>query len=244
MTERPCALRLMRVSGIDVFVHCSWLGLIGLIVLGFWGRFSSEFPDLDWFATAGLSLAGAVLFIGSVLAHELAHSLMARRHHIDVRGITLYLFGGVSEADPSSRSAGDEFAIAIVGPVTSLAVAAVLGAISAVVGTGDEPLPDLLRYLAVVNLIVALFNMAPGLPLDGGRVVRSIVWAVSGDFERATRWATASGVGLGYLLIGIGVGSLWRGNSPVSGSSSSAGSPRSRRCGENRRSGGAHHSGA
>lgn len=217
MEPRPSSIRLARISGIDIFVHFSWIFVAGLVLLGFWGQLQSVHPDLDSLSLAGLSLAGALTFFGSVLLHELAHALVAKRRGIEVKGITLYLFGGATEADPSGRSAVDEFIVAIVGPLTSLGIAAALmaGAMtiqgsSTVQGTYD-PLPGLLRYLALINVVLALFNMAPGLPLDGGRVFRATVWGITGDFDRATAWATNAGVAIGYGLTTLGLLSLWQG---------------------------------
>ncbi len=204
-------MRLGRIAGIEVSLHWSWAIIAVLVVLAFAGRLQAVHTDLDPAPTVGLAVGGTVIFFGSVLLHELAHALVARRRGITVAGITLYLFGGATEADASSRSPGDEFAVAIAGPATSLGIAGVLGLLSAVVGASDAPLPDMLGYLAILNLVLAVFNMAPGLPLDGGRVVRSIAWAVTGDFERATRWATSAGIALGYLLIGFGLVTVWQG---------------------------------
>lgn len=211
MNSRSRSLRLVSLGGIDIYVHGSWIVIAGLILLGFWGQLQAEHPDLHGAATFGLALLGAVVFFGSVLVHELAHAVMARRRGIEVKGITLYLFGGATEADASSRTAGDEFVIAIVGPLTSLLIGAVLGAAAVLAGPGDAPLPDLLGYLALINVVLAVFNMAPGLPLDGGRVFRSIAWAITDDFQKATRWATTAGVALGYVLIANGLLALWQG---------------------------------
>lgn len=204
------SVRIGRVFGVEVSVHFSWLLIVGLIILGFWGQLEASHPTLDAPTALALSSFGAGLFFGSILLHELAHAIAARIRGIGVNGITLYLFGGATETDASSRAARDEFTIAIVGPMTSFALAGVFGAAAAIVG-GNTALTDLLIYLATANVLLAVFNMAPGLPLDGGRVFRSIVWGATGDFERATKWATTSGVWLGYILISVGLLSLWQG---------------------------------
>lgn len=204
MEPRPGTARLLRIGGTDVYVHLSWLVIAGLVLLSFWAQLDDRFPDLAGGAAYGLALLGTAVFFASVLIHELAHAMMAKRRGIEVKGITLYLFGGATEADASSKSAGDEFLIAIVGPLTSFGIAAVLGLAAMVLGDLDDPLPAVLAYLSFVNVVLAVFNLAPGLPLDGGRVFRSAVWAATGDFQKATRWATAAGVALGYGLIGLG----------------------------------------
>ena len=211
MDPRPRTLRIGRISGVNIFVHYSWLLIAGLILLSFWGQLETDHPTTNRATIVALAGLGATIFFGSVLLHELAHAVMARRRGIDVEGITLYLFGGATEADASSRAAGDEFAIAIVGPLTSLATAAALAVCAIAAGGQDAPLPDLLSYLALLNVVLAVFNLAPGLPLDGGRVLRSAVWAFTGDFAKATRWATNGGVALGYLLISAGLLGLWQG---------------------------------
>ncbi len=211
MEKRQGHVGLATIGGIRIYLHYSWLAIAGLILLGFWGQLSTVHPDLSPAATAGLALVGTVVFFGSVLVHELAHAVVARRRGIEVKGITLYLFGGATEADASSRSAGDEFVIAIVGPLTSLLIAAVLALAAVPFGSQDDPVPDLLLYLSAINVLLAVFNLAPGLPLDGGRVFRSITWAITGDFTKATRWATNAGVGVGYLLMATGLMAIWQG---------------------------------
>ncbi|MEM9608367.1 MAG: site-2 protease family protein [Actinomycetota bacterium] len=196
-----------------VFVHVSWFFIAGLVLLGFWGRLVVVHSTLDRVSIAALAVLGTVLFFGSVLLHELAHALVARRRGIEVERITLYLFGGATEADPARRSAADEFTVAIVGPLTSVALAITfaVGALGVgVAGAGDAP-RDLLVWLSGINLLLAVFNMAPGLPLDGGRVFRSTVWALTGDFARATRWATTGGVLVGFATMSVGLLAIWRG---------------------------------
>jgi Zn-dependent protease/CBS domain-containing protein len=205
MDTRPGTIRLARIAGTEIFVHVSWVIIAGLVLLSFWGQLDSEFPELDEPWALLLAVIGAVVFFSSVLLHELAHALTAKRRGIEVKGITLYLFGGATEADASSKSAGDEFIIAIVGPLSSFLIAVVLGLCAVLFGDLDDPVPTVLAYLAGVNVLLAIFNLAPGLPLDGGRVFRSAVWAATGDFAKATRWATAAGVGLGYALIAAGL---------------------------------------
>ncbi|MGI9596698.1 MAG: site-2 protease family protein [Acidimicrobiales bacterium] len=212
METRNNTVCVGRIRGIGIFIHYSWLFIAGLILLGFWGQIRATHATLDRPTLLLMATFGTVAFFSSVLIHELAHALVARRRGFEVNGITLYLFGGATEADASSRSAGDEFAVAIVGPLTSVALAGLFSIAAVVSGSGGEPLPDLLSYLALINLILALFNLAPGLPLDGGRVFRSIVWAATGDFDKATRWATAGGVAVGYMLVGAGLMMVFSGN--------------------------------
>ena len=212
MDDRTGSVRLARFGPVEVFIHWSWLIIATLLTLGFWGQLTETNDDLAEGRAWLLAVVGSVVFFASVLVHELAHAFMAIARGIEVRGITLYLFGGATEADASSRTAADELIIAVVGPLTSLGIAALLGAAWAVLDPTDPALGGLLGYLAVVNVILALFNLVPGLPLDGGRVLRATVWAVTGDFAKATRWAASGGVAIGYLLIGAGLVELWTGN--------------------------------
>jgi Zn-dependent protease/predicted transcriptional regulator len=208
---RPGSYRLGRIGGIDLFVHWTWIIIAVLLVLGYWGQITSANPDLSRPAAIALALTGTIGLFASVLVHELAHSLVARRRGFEVKGITLYLFGGATETDASSKRPGDELVVAVVGPVTSIVFAVVLWGISLAVTPASEPLGDLVGYLAVVNIILAVFNMTPGLPLDGGRVLRAIAWAMTGDFARATRVAATAGVVVGYSLMGLGFLMVWSG---------------------------------
>lgn len=210
-TEQQGTFTLVNLYGITIRIHWSWLLIVGLLTLGFWGQLTTEHDGLSSGSGLALAVFGSAVFFGSVLVHELAHAFVARARGIEVKGITLYLFGGATEADASSKSAIDEFIVAIVGPLTSLAVGILLLGGAELVGPGQEALADLIGYLGLVNLILAVFNMTPGLPLDGGRVFRSIVWGITGDFRRATRWAAGAGVIVGYSLIGFGLLSLWQG---------------------------------
>lgn len=167
----------------------------------------------------GIALAAAVLFIASVLAHELSHALVGRRVGVPIRAITLFLFGGMAhmEAEPQRPSA--EFLTAVVGPLTSIAIGvlATLGGLALGPAPSDPalfdvgvlqrfgPLATLLLWLGPINILLGLFNLVPGFPLDGGRVLRSILWWASGDFVRATRWSSLAGQGVAWLLIGSGL---------------------------------------
>jgi Zn-dependent protease/predicted transcriptional regulator len=154
-----------------------------------------------------------VLFFGSVLVHELAHALVAQARGIRVQDITLFLFGGATRARVESRGPGDEFLIALVGPLTSLLLAGLFWLID-VVGRGvlSTPVAGMFGYLGWVNLLLAAFNLVPGFPLDGGRLLRSAIWKATGSFGRATRIASLAGQGVGWLLVAAGVASLVAGD--------------------------------
>ncbi|MDH3683437.1 MAG: site-2 protease family protein [Acidimicrobiia bacterium] len=213
MDKHRGSVRIGRFAGTEVYIHWTWVIIAALIVLGFQARLETVHPGEPSGWLLVLSLVGAIIFFGSVLVHELAHAIVAQTRGIENRGITLYLFGGATEADASSRRASDEFVIAIAGPITSVLIALALAGIAGALAATSQPdaLVDLVAYLAVINMILAAFNMTPGLPLDGGRVFRSIVWAVTGDFRRATSWAATGGVVVGYVLAGLGLLLLWQG---------------------------------
>src|SRR5437867_3426990 len=198
------SFRLFNVGGVDVAVHPSWLIIFGLVTWSIAGGFVPEaLPHLPAVEAWIIGVATALLFFASVLVHELAHSFVARRRGIPVHSITLFLFGGVSNLTAESKNPGTEFQIAIVGPLTS----AMLGALAFVIAILpiDERIKLVFDYLAFVNLALAVFNLVPGFPLDGGRVFRSIVWRATGSVRRATEVAAFVGqlVGYGFILWGL-----------------------------------------
>lgn len=214
-------VRLGKVLGFEISIDWSWLLIFFLVVFTLANGY---FPARANFSTAVnwlLGVAAALLLFASVLVHELSHSVMARRYGIDVKGITLFLFGGVSQTAEEPKSASAEFWMAIVGPLTSFGIGAFFGALF-LSGTAlgwPQTAMTLLSYLAWINIALGVFNMLPGFPLDGGRVLRSVVWGATGDVTKATRYASYSGQFFGYLLMGLGfvqimligslIGGLW-----------------------------------
>ena len=203
-----------RIFGINIRIDWSWLLIFFLITWNLSAAFGQMHPDWGAGLTWGVAIVAALLFFASVLAHELAHSLIARARGVPVRSITLFLFGGVSniQRDPPSPMA--EFLITIAGPITSFVIGGVL-LLLAGLGTGGldtggdpnqmiarlSPATTLLVWLGSINVIVGLFNLIPGFPLDGGRVLRSILWGITDDVRRATRWASWVGQGIAWLMI-------------------------------------------
>jgi Zn-dependent protease/predicted transcriptional regulator len=197
-------LTIAWIWGIPISVHVSWL-LVFALVAG--SLAAGYFPERQpgWGAATRWVLGAltSLAFFASVLVHELGHSRVALRHGIPIRGITLFVFGGVAQIGREPGSPGAEFRIAIAGPLTSLALAAIFGGVGTVGGSmALVSVPAL--WLARINLAVALFNLLPGFPLDGGRVLRAAVWAWTGSFDRANRAAAASGEVLALVLIGVG----------------------------------------
>ncbi len=206
-------LRIGRVFGIEISIDPSWLVIAFLFSWSFYLQFALRFEDLDQGVLIVMAGATALVFFGSVLLHELSHSVMARRLGVEVEGITLFLFGGVSKMKMEASKPRDEFLIAVVGPLTSLLLAA---AFWLVVTLGSGVLSPLvlfpLGYLGWLNLLLGVFNLLPGFPLDGGRVLRSILWKVRGNLVSATRGAARGGRVIASLLIAIGIFSVFRGD--------------------------------
>ncbi len=198
------SVKLGRIWNIPIGLHTSWFLIFGLLTwsLGS-GYFPAEYPQLSTPIHWLMGLITSILFFLSVLAHELGHALLALRNKISVRSITLFIFGGVAQINEEPRSPGAEFRIAIAGPIVSLGLALVFYLLWLL----DRSLPFLAApssYLLRINLILGLFNMIPGFPLDGGRVLRAIIWKLTGNFQRATRVASFTGQVVAFGFIGFG----------------------------------------
>src|SRR5215211_5589639 len=205
--------RVARIAGIEVRIDSSWVVIALLITYSMYLRASALYPELSGGGAVGLGILATALLFGSVLVHELAHALVSQARGIRVQDITLFLFGGATRAKVDSRGPGDEFLIALVGPLTSGLLAGLFGIVA---GLGSDllsrPLAGTFGYLAWTNLLLAGFNLVPGFPLDGGRLLRSAIWKTTGSLARATRTASLSGQGVGWLLVAAGVASLLAGD--------------------------------
>src|SRR5215211_7948501 len=193
-----------RVGGIDVRLHWSLLAVFILIVWSLAdGVFPSQNEGLSDRTYLAMALVAAVLFLASVLLHELGHSWVARRQGIEVDSITLWLFGGVAEFKDRFTSAGAEFRVALSGPLVSIG----LGVLFVLIALADLPtaVDAVAAWLGYINLILAAFNLLPASPLDGGRVLHAALWRAKGDFAWATRVASEIGQGFGYLFIALGL---------------------------------------
>jgi Zn-dependent protease len=199
------SIQLFTVRGIKIGINWSWLVIFGLIV---WSLATVIFPEqnkgLSDAEYAGMAIVAAVLFFSALLAHELGHAFQAQREGMQIEGITLWLFGGVARFKGMFPSAGAEFRIAIAGPLVSLAI----GLLFALVAWGaalPTAVDGVAAWLGYINLFLLAFNLLPALPLDGGRVLRAILWKVKDDFKWATRVAASVGRGFGWLMIAAGV---------------------------------------
>jgi Zn-dependent protease/CBS domain-containing protein len=198
--------RVGRIVGIEVRIDSSWAVIALLITYSMYVRLSALYPELEGGGAVGLAIVSAMLFFGSVLVHELAHAVVSQARGIRVQDITLFLFGGATRAKVDSRGPGDEFLIAVVGPLTSGLLAGLFGIVAGLGGDVlSAPLAGVFRDLALTNLLLAAFNLVPGFPLDGGRLLRSAIWRATGSLGRATRIASVAGLGVGWVLVAGGV---------------------------------------
>jgi Zn-dependent protease/CBS domain-containing protein len=205
------SFRLFTVRGIHVGIHVSWLIIFVLLTWSLAvGYFPSAIPGIEATLAWVLGVVASILLFTSVLIHELAHSFVAKSRGLEVSSITLFIFGGVSNLASEPQSARTEFWVAVVGPITSFVIAAVSFGIALVMPT-DE-LQALFGYLAIVNALLGGFNLIPGFPLDGGRVLRSIAWGITGSLRRATEIAVGAGQIVGGLFILWGVIQIFGGN--------------------------------
>lgn len=202
------SLRLGRIFGVRVGLNWSVLFVFMLITLGLaTGSFPELYPGYSGVVYLVTGLAAGVVFLLSLLAHELAHALVARRNGVEVEGITLWLFGGVAKLEGEPRDPGAELKIAGVGPLVSLVAAGMFAAVAmllTLLGAADLTV-GIFVWLALINVILAAFNLAPAAPLDGGRILRAVLWQIWGDRRRAATAASRSGQAFGGLLIGIGL---------------------------------------
>src|SRR5437588_402056 len=186
-------VRLGRVLGVEIFLHPSWFLLAGLIAFVLGQGFSTGSPGFSGAGSVVLGLMGAVLFFASLLAHELAHSVVAQRKGIPVHRITLFLLGGAAQITREPDTAGDEAKIALAGPALSVVLGVLLLGLGLVADqVGALAGAALFGTLGAINLLLAAFNMLPGFPMDGGRVLRAAIWAGTHDLAKATRMSTGA----------------------------------------------------
>ncbi len=212
------SIRVGKIFGIPIQVNYSWVFIFLLITY----VLANSFDDIEpgWPAAQRWSVAAltAVLFFLSVLAHELSHSVVAIHKGIPVRGITLFIFGGVSQLAHEARRPFTEFLVAVVGPLASVILGSAFFGVRYLVGDVSSTLSAVLFFLASINISLGVFNMLPGFPLDGGRVMRAAVWGLTGSYWRATQVATRCGQFIGLIMIvggvmlavfGAGLQSIW-----------------------------------
>ncbi len=208
------SIQLGRIAGFRFGVDYSWFIIFFLILWSFTaGVFPAQVPGLGTGVYVVMGVAGTLLFFASLVLHELSHAVIARRRGIEVESITLFLLGGVARTRAEATTPGDEFRIAAVGPLMSLLIATVLLALALLGRTmGWHPAPVVvLQYIALLNFVLAGFNLLPGFPLDGGRVLRAAVWHYTGDAMKAARVAAASGRVMAWVLFALGAFEIFGG---------------------------------
>ncbi|MCJ7763801.1 MAG: site-2 protease family protein [Dehalococcoidales bacterium] len=195
-----------RLFGISLMLHYSWFFIFALVT---WVLITTYFPIAypDWSLTTSIiaSLVASLLFFSSVLAHEMMHSIVARSSGIPVKSITLFIFGGVAQISEEPREPKVELRIALAGPLASIVLGGIFIGIWLILPARFEEVTAIAFWLGWINLVLAGFNLLPGFPLDGGRVLRSILWWRSGNLRRATKWASNAGRGLGFAFIFGGI---------------------------------------
>jgi Zn-dependent protease/predicted transcriptional regulator len=216
-------IKLGRIFGVEIGLHYSWFIIAFLITLSLAAQFKVTNPDWGDNLRWGLAIITAVLFFAAIVLHELSHAAVAKARGLPVRSITLFALGGVAQIEKEAADAKTEFWMGIIGPITSLVIGAICLAIALALGwTPPEfpktPVPAMLMWLGYINISLGIFNLIPGFPLDGGRVLRGIVWWVTGEAKRATKIATRVGqfIAFAFIVFGImrffggaGFGGLW-----------------------------------
>lgn len=216
-------IKLGRIFGIAIGLHYSWIIIALLVTLSLRSQFAEAHPDWSDAVTWTTAIVTGLLFFVSILLHELSHAAVAKLRGLPVRAITLFALGGVAQIEKDAADAKTEFWMGIMGPIASVLIGIVCLALSFLLGwnLADEPggpIAAMFMWLGVINIALAIFNMIPGFPLDGGRVLRAILWWITGDANRSTRIASMVGqfVAFGFIIIGIwrffsgaGFGGLW-----------------------------------
>jgi Zn-dependent protease/predicted transcriptional regulator len=216
-------IRLGRIFGIQIGLHYSWLIIALLVALSLAAQFHAGNPQWGEVTIWATAIVTALLFFVSIILHELSHAAVAKARGLPVRSITLFALGGVAQIEKDATDPKTEFWMAIVGPIASVVIGSVCLGLASVLGwrastAAGTPLAAMLMWLGVINIALAVFNMIPGYPLDGGRVFRAIVWWVTGDAARATRIASLVGQFVAFVFIvwgifrffnGAGFGGLW-----------------------------------
>ncbi len=205
--------RVGSLFGIPLFIDPSWFLILGFLIYQISGNWQEKYPAWGMVTIYGAAIATALLLLGSVLMHELGHSLVARSQGIKVNSITLFLFGGVASISQESKTPGQAFQVAIAGPLVSLLLFILLSGLFFAIPGETTPLKVMAGSLASINLILALFNLLPGLPLDGGQILKAAVWKATGSRFKGAHWAASTGKIFGWILISsvlfLGFSGLW-----------------------------------
>lgn len=197
-------IRVGNLFGIPFYIHPSWFFVLGLVTLSYSSGLAAQFPQLGLALAVILGLLTALLLFSSVVAHELGHSFVALRQGIDVKSITLFIFGGLASLEKESETPAEAFWVAIAGPLVSLLLFGILTGVGIAIAPSG-PLAAILGVLASVNLALALFNLIPGLPLDGGNILKALVWKITGNPYKGVVFASRVGQIFGWIAIASGL---------------------------------------
>jgi Zn-dependent protease len=204
---------LFSLLGFHVSIDISWFFLAFYLVVSLTRYFPAVVPHQNTYTYITMGITGALGLFASIILHELAHAVMARKFGLPIGGITLFIFGGVAELKQEPKTPRSEFWVAIVGPVASVVIAAACHGAALISSSSELPaITGILDLLAMTNTVLALFNLAPAFPLDGGRILRSIIWWRTGNLRRATRIASMSGSIFGAFLVVTGMVQIVNGN--------------------------------
>jgi len=198
-------IRLFKLLGISFQIDLAWIFVFALLTFSLASQFSKEYPHWSWMHYSAAGVLCCLLFFVSIILHELAHCLVAKAAGLSVRSITLFILGGVSQIGREAQRPGIEFLVAAAGPFASVVVAAIFAVLWVATRAQLETVGALAEWLAEINLMLALFNLIPAFPLDGGRILRAALWGVFGDFSRATRIASTIGRTIASLFFFGGV---------------------------------------
>jgi Zn-dependent protease/predicted transcriptional regulator len=213
---RRSGIKIGRVFGIPIYLHLSWILIFGLITYSLVDEFGARYPQWSSRQLWSLGVLTSLLFFGSVLFHELSHSVVARYYRIPVASITLFFFGGIASITRDPERPGQEFLMAAAGPASSYVLAGAFWLLA--LATPTDSMPNVLaNWLAGTNALLATFNLLPGFPLDGGRVFRSIVWGITKNYSRSTRIASRVGQAIAYAMMAFGLYMAFALHSSVNG---------------------------
>jgi Zn-dependent protease/predicted transcriptional regulator len=200
---RRTGIKIGRVFGIPIYVHLSWFLVFAYFTYSLVVEYGARYPRWSSHQLLSLGLLTSLLFFGSVLFHELSHSVVARHYRIPVASITLFFFGGIASISRDPERAGQEFLIAAAGPASSYVLAGAFWLLG--IATPDGSMPNAVAtWLAATNVLLATFNLLPGFPLDGGRIFRSIIWGITKNYSRSTRIASRIGQAIAYGMMALG----------------------------------------
>jgi len=206
------SLKLFKIAGIEIRLDYSWFLIFAILAYYFgFSYFPQLLPELNAGIIALITIITVLLFFFSVLVHELCHSLIAKSKGIEVNRISLWIFGGMAEIEKEPDTPAKEFVMAIAGPVASFVLAVIFGIVWFFT-RNFAPVGEPAAYLAQINIILGVFNLLPGYPLDGGRVLRSIIWKATGNLKRSTFIASITGRVFGFMLIAVGIVFVFTGN--------------------------------